>query len=216
MNNNFDCSWIEKRKELKLCTIYNKCRSIEIEKEERKERFVFLDEPDTIARYPIFGRKGEKGAGESEFLIWRVSRDRLDGRQRRIRGRKERAAEMNLSHCPRFNGYARLSIPSRFFRRYFRWQILSCRTMWSPSLNAPPLRSRSLTLGNLRHCFSGNRARGHIGIANVPVCRDLMKTRESQDGWVYERIAIRRVIEIDHPSFLSSIERSMDSISSFD
>lgn len=61
------------------------------------------------------------------------------------------------------------------------------------------LRSRSRALGNLRHCFSGNRARGHIGIANVPVYRDLMKTA-GMDGFTLTRIAIRRAIETIFPS----------------
>lgn len=54
------------------------------------------------------------------------------------------------------------------------------------------LRSRSRALGNLRHCFSGNRARGHIGIANVPVYRDLMKTA-GMDGFTLTRIAIETI-----------------------
>ena len=144
-------------------------------RKKKEERGAGLDcSGSSINHLDIWCRAGQKEERNRVFNLARVTWQ--VGRPAEEDSRTERAgSQMNLSHCLRFNGYAPTLYSFPVFRRYFRWQILSCRTMWSPSLNAPapadvPARPVIFDI------VSRKRARGHIGIANVPVYRNLMKT----------------------------------------
>lgn len=122
----------------------------------KEDRRKGIEPPDcsgsSINHLDIWCRPSKRNS-ETEFLIWRVSRDRLDGRQKRIRERNERAARwISRIVCVSMDT-PRLSIPSRFFGVIFGdkyYRVEQCdRLHWMLQL-----RWRSRTVGNLRHCFS--------------------------------------------------------------